>query len=864
MSKKVATQPLSDNTRKLIIIIAIILVAVIILSISLALILKTEEKTPASDSTDSSNSSTLPIKNGDFLYSNTEATAYPHTAVNWTKYAYKAKSGSHQDFEYITTTEKSVMGIIDVSNDNWNEVSNDITPVLPEGVTLQNPGKHSEDLDDDNVYMIYNKEAANASILSDSVSVSTGASVRITVWLNAKYIKSGNAVIMIQKSNTYADDEYWYAYHFEIGYAGDSATADDNGWQKHEFYIFNRETSTQYVKVNVGLGNVYKNVNAEGILYVDDITYETVTADEYRQQVDENNNAIENTYEPYKILENEDITDESTYSELEIAMDATSASLKPYTTSKEYVEDAKYSPFTNRDDFQDDKTGFMIYKLEQKKGDSGVMALRMKDTFEMKASPINKDHYHISFWLRVEKLDGHAATKANVYIQQQQKDGEWKDLESFTSITTSQDIETDDKCGWVKYDVYLKPSTADIDTIAILFVLGNKDGYDANDPNGMVPRGSLYVTTPAWEKISYKDYNNASNGSYVKKIDLVGDSANTTVTNGSFSNVNSTGTQPTSWTPVFAGDNAIYKDGKGDKLDAKYKETSLVEGSGVNKVGSAVDDAQKSVLQISTKGTNFGYISNDITLSAHAIYVISVVVKGTPNIYLVDNSKDRENAIVARTEKADAETQTSLDHYFDYSLDEVTDNVDGWVRYYMVYVTGDSNATLRIALFNGKIDSTDGTDLANGTVLYDNVKMERIGTYSLVEPEDYDEDSEEQQYFDISFSAASGYSDALKDLIGKELTVNYKDVFNSDSEILKSLTGSSVQPTAEEWEEMATIPAKEDDTNKDDGDDTTVKTPSEVDWGLLMSVLSSIILVAALLIVFVLKVFQNKNRNRKA
>ena len=863
MSKKVATQPLSDNTRKLIIIIAIILVAVIILSISLALVLKTEEKTPAVDNTDSSNSSTLPIKNGDFLYSNTEATAYPHTAVNWTKYAYKAKSGSHQDFEYITTTEKSVMGIIDVSDENWAEVSNDITPVLPEGVTLVNPGKHSEDLDDDNIYMIYNKEAANASILSDSVSVATGASVRITVWLNAKYIESGKAVIMIQKSNTYADDEYWYAYHFEIEYAGDNATADDNGWQKHEFYIFNRETSTQYVKVNVGLGNVYKNVNAEGILYVDDITYETVTADEYRQQVDENNNGLENVYEPYKILENEDITDESTYSELEMAMDT--KSIDTYTNSDDYVKAATYSPFTNRDDFQDGDKNFIIYKLEQKKDDTSILALRMKDTFTMQASPINKDHYHISFWIRVEKQDGHAATKANVYIQQQNDKGEWEDLESFTSITTSQDIEKDNNCGWVKYDIYLKPSTANTDTIGILFVLGNKDGYKDGDPNGMAPRGSMYVTSPAWEKISYKDYNNASNGSYVKKIDLVGDSANVTVNNGSFSNVNSTGTQPTGWTPVFAGDNAIYKDGKGDKLDAKYKEASLVEGSGVSKEGSAVDDAQKSVLKITTQGTNFGYISNDITLSAHTIYVISVLVKGTPNIYLVDNSKDREEAIVARTEKADAEAQQGLDKYFDYSLDEVTDNVNGWVRYYMVYVTGDSSTTLRIALFNGKIDSTDGTSLAEGTVLYDNVKLKAIGTYSLLTPEGYDEDSEEQQYFDITFSANKGYSDALKDLIGEELTVSYTDVFNSDSEILKTLAGSNVQPTAEDWKEMATIPEKEDENNDNsDGDDTTNKTPTEVDWGLLMSVLSSIILVAALLIVFVLKVFQNKNRNRKA
>ncbi|MCH5159763.1 MAG: hypothetical protein J1F66_02810 [Clostridiales bacterium] len=863
MSKNVATQPLSDNTRKLIIIIAIVLVAVIILSVALALILKTEEKTPAADSTDNSNSSTLPIRNGDFLYSNSDATGYPHTAVNWTKYGYKAQSGSTHDFEEITGSDNSLMGIVDVSDDNWDKVAADIAPELPAGATLQNPQKHSDELDDDNVYMIYNKQATSASILSDSVSVSSGASVKITVWLNMSQVTSGNAVIMIQKSATSAKEENWYAYDFTVKATAPNSKEGENGWIGYEFFIFNREASTQYIRVSVGLGDVYQDVNAEGILFVDDISYETVTADEYRQQVDNHSDdEVKNVYVPYKIIENEDIDDESQYAELEKAEGT--ESVIPFPTSQEYVDEAKYSPFTNRDDFKDGETGFTIYKITQKANSSDITALRLKDVLTLQSSPIDKDHYHISFWLRVEKTNGHAATKANVYIQKQVGDDEWEDLDTFSAITTSQEIDTDDNCGWVKYDIYLKPSTADTDKISILFVLGHKDKYTESEiNNGEVPRGSLYVTSPAYEQISYKDYNNASSGTYVKKIDLVGNSASTSVTNGSFSDVNNTGKEPTSWTPVFAGDNAIYKDGKGDELESAKKEYSLVAGSGINQVGSAVDDAQKRVLQVSTNGTNFGYISNDITLSARTVYVFSVVVKlvdaTNPYIYLVDNSKDREDAIVARAEKADADGQRSLDHYFDYALEDSTEDVAGWVRYYLVYVTGAESASVRIALFNGKIDDTE--HFATGTILYDNVKMKSIGTYSFVE----DEDNEDATNYLVQFSANSGYEDAIEDLFGKTdedgkvvLEKDYNDILNGDSEILATLDDNAfTQPDEDTWNENSIIPEDEEDSDSGE-EDTTTTTTSEVDWALLMSVISSVLMVAALLIVFVVKLFQRK------
>ena len=883
MTAKTTKQPLSDNTRKLIIIIAIVLVAVIVLSIALALILKEDVKTPADDNNGSNGSSNLPIENGDFKYYSSDDTGYPYTATDWTKYGYNDGSS----FKTISTNDKAVMGIINL--DDWDEVVADLSDA---GVTLASkPKVHKaleeiEDREENNIYMIHNKEAFAASILSDQVSVASGASVKITVWLNMSQVKSGNAVIMIQKSSpTFPTKDYRYAYDYQIEELKITETddVDENGWQKHEFYVFNRETSSQYIKVSVGLGNAYDDKNAEGTLFVDDITYETVTANEYRIQVDEHTKDITDDYTPFKIIEDEDIEDDMKYFELEKALDTQKVS--PYLNFEDYEKDElaegdeAYLPFTKRDDFGiDTPTGFMLYKISQN-GSDGVFAMRLNATgnyatdnggINLAASPINKDHYHISFWVRVKQNNGHQATQANIYVQKWNnsawedvtKDSNNKPIATFADITTSQDVDTDANCGWVKYDIYLKPSTADDFNISILFVLGNKNGYSEDDvKDGMVPQGNLYVTSPAYEVISSKDYTNASTGTNVKKINLVGSSANASVTNGSFTDVNNVGNQPSSWTPVFAGDNAIYKDGKGDTLDADKKTTDKIAGSGIVKDGTTVNDSQAHALQVVANGTNFGYISNDITLSSRTVYVFSVMVKGTPNIYLVNTAKEtREKAIVARVENTyTSEQKTKLDNLFnDYSLgDGAFDDQDhtnnGWTRYYIVYITETESVTLRLALFSGKIDDTENF-ATDKVVTYDNVKLKSIGNYSFGEAE-----NEEATHYPVKFTANNGYDDAIKDLFGE----NTDGSLNTDSEIKEIVGDGMTQPTAETWLEMRAIPEDKEDNNGDK-DEEDKKTPTEVDWGLLFSVISSVMLVAALLIVFVIKVFQSKKRNRIA
>ncbi|MCH5152319.1 MAG: hypothetical protein J1F65_06710, partial [Clostridiales bacterium] len=87
-----------------------------------------------------------------------------------------------------------------------------------------------------------------------------------------------------------------------------------------------------------------------------------------------------------------------------------------------------------------------------------------------------------------------------------------------------------------------------------------------------------------------------------------------------------------SWNPAFAGDNALYRDGKGNE-EIKDLTRMLTDIDGSGTVQSFADnsgwgDDQNNVLMIKNNvATSFGYFSNDITLTSHTAYVFSVLAK---------------------------------------------------------------------------------------------------------------------------------------------------------------------------------------------------------------------------------------------
>jgi len=407
----------------------------------------------------------------------------------------------------------------------------------------------------------------------------------------------------------------------------------------------------------------------------------------------------------------------------------------------------------------------------------------------------------------------------------------------FSNEVTGQTIATDANNGWKKFDIYIKPSSAETE-ISILITLGSADGYQADE---YVANGILYVTSPSYELIAQKDYSNASGGTSSKKVSLVGVTASMGITNGTFSDTaNTTTTQPASWTPVFAGQNTIYKDGKGDEAFVKdlATTTSAVAGSGVIKdasIAPSVDDSEKGVLKlINNEATSQGYLSSNISLSSKTVYAISVLVKvegnAKPYIYLINNDKDRANAVVAKIEKV-------ADKTIDDSIFAQDSNVnkDGWQRYYIIVVTGAESQTVRLGLFNGSIDGTDRP--SNGaTVYYDQADSVKIGSYTLEE----DKDNEDAKLYNVVYASESGFTAYDK--------LELAEVDNV----------TAIEPTEEEWTEIRTIPEED----KDD-DDTTEEPKQPVDLALLFSVLSSVLLVAALLIVVVIRVYRNKSKVKK-
>lgn len=837
MSTKTQTKlNLTANTKKWIIIAAIILAAVIAVSITLVVLLQPVVNNPADENPGSSASSNLIIKNGDFALVSSDDVNFPKTATNWDKYAYKAKSGtSTQEFETILTSENVVMGIVDTKEEAWDTVKADLEYESINGVT--NPGLYAEDLSNTNVYMMATKKATTASIMTkDSISIAPLTSVKITVRLNTSQVRNGSAAIMVQKSTLNAEESNRYAYEYQI--------ENKDGWQTKELYVFNRQTSsTAYIRVNVGLGNAYTGDEAEGVLFIDDVMMENVTANEYRIYADTKDQGDTT----FKIIEKEDETSASAQSKyLTLSnYDETPAAELAYTKDNydtktdSYVSEHKYAPFTLKDDFSNEKFG--IYKLSNSGSKHGIVALKLTQNITVSPSDIDdeQDHIHVSFWIRT--LKANALAEANIVVEKHLENDDYEALSGGSyKFETSQDTEKDTNNGWTKCDIYLRPAQTSTE-IRIVFALGDARGYEGQPA---VPQGDLFVTTPYWETISRSEYDSASSsGTASKKFDLKGSSADPTVSNGSFSNLVSSTNQPTGWEPAFAGQNIIYKDGNGnDKINNLVTTADAVAGSGANLYTDTayVDDADRRVLEIkNNSATSYGYLSGTITLSAKTVYAFSVLAKigegenVHPYFYMIDT-----NTELARTDRilAQANYAKAVDGSM-FCMDDSVYKDTGWARYYIVFATGSESRTVRLALFNGSID---GNDKVQGTIYYDKVSQQTLGTYSLVE----DKDNKDAEEYVVEYAPSTGYvkADDVAELVEKLETAGVK----------------VIEPGEDEWKEMKKIP--DEDDNKDDNNDTTATPKKDVDLALLFSILSSVVLVAALAVVIVIRVFKKRNR----
>ena len=824
-------------------ITAVVVVAVVIAIIIVTSIFGNTTINPDNDGSNSGGSSSLTISNGDFLYTQSESTSLPYEAQDWVKKTYN----DGKTFGDIEDEQKVVMGIVNTNESVWADVA---SALAAKGIEVANPLTHSkdgvidqvaveeDDVDIANVYMIATKEATNASILSNSFSIPSLTSVKITVWLNAEQLASGStASVMVQRSSSTIASEkngntqYWFAYDLEIE---KEVTNGTNGWQKHEFFVFNRSSNSTSVRLNVGIGNVYGNVASSGVLFVDDIQYETVTANEYRKHFDATNNL---SY----IIESKDQKDSvvtnynwSNASELKVG---TKTGVDAYLdTDAAKVNGEAYSPFVSTDDFA-------LYQVNS--------TSKLTQNISLTGADGEDNYLHLYFWMRVVEQNDHPqASIADITLRDTSAAAD-KSLSKLANIAAVKNITEDNNCGWKQYHIYVKPDQDVTDAEVALTIEWAKTGL-AHD-------GQMFVSALMCEVISDTDYAKATSNSTTNiKADMSKTHANTGVTNGTFGYLEDTNkTQPENWTPVFAGSNDIYQDGKGDETINGVVTSKDAIDNKIMKVGApSFDDAYGYYLAVTNKqATAQGFLSQSISLSAKSVYRISVLAKvegnANPYIYLVNKARaqaeegTRADAIIGKFESV--ATNSDMDKLLMQPVQEG----NGWVRYYFIVETADAGVTVNVALFNGSID---GATLATGTVYYDQVSVEQLGSYTIGE----DTENEDATLYQVKYSAksGSGYADLFEthfaNVDGKTATMNTIE-FNFDNAQVVRLAD------AEKWEEMRTIPEEEEDVEEDDDHDHDHDHDhNEFDWGLFASVASSIALVVGLGVAVVVKLFRKK------
>lgn len=853
MSKNQVTPTQANpNTSTRTIIIAIILVVALVAAAITAGIMFNKTVKPDAEIADSDNiSPTDTIKDGTFeaWTIKKDDSSYPRLANKWwnaytrkststdkTTYFEEIISSSNTEYDSIDefrTNGSAVYGIIDTETKDgvWDKVKKDVAKL---NISLAaNPGARPGS-DDTNIYMIAANEATSVALLSNMFSVSSGSYVEVSMWINAANLK-GSARVLIQANQS-------TSVTAEKLYVSEEITSTTYGeWKQVKFYLFNQSGSTEYFKVSLVLGDIYTKDGAtgSGMLFVDDVKYTAVSSNEYR---------LNHGNEKYSKVFPATATTGGTAVEVLGYRGETSEAITPITSEAYLATNAAkgsdgkaYSPFLDADNHQ-------IYTIANN-GATDPVYLRLNKTFDLqKRNDYTPDCLHISFSLRMFAQS--ANTKANIVVESKNEEGKWEKVDSASvTVDSVTDItEATANCGWKLYHLYFKPSDYGTpDQVRISIYIGSQKGASSAE---YAYNGTLYVTDVAYEEITAGAYDSSSTSSdsVVKKVAMTTDVYSGKVTNGSFSVMDKVYGQPSNWTPVFGGSNDIFRDGKGNTLkDATKTSWTAVNGSGVvanTNDASKYDDGVKNILKVSTTDTAFGYLSTSMSLSANKAYVISVLVKteagSKPYLYLVDTDagETRESKVIASiTDVANDKTIDGTKYFADYADEQIDGNGNNaWTRYYFVIVTGSKTRSVRLALMSGDIL---GNSTATNTVYYDSVMKEEIGGYTLEQKKDTDETKT------VTYTANDGYTAYDK------MTEENADLATNGLTNVKVVT-----PTEEEWKEMTKIEKKDDDSKEDDK--TTPNVKVETNWGLFFSILSSIILVAALAVVIVIRIFRKR------
>jgi hypothetical protein len=873
MSKNTPNVAVDKQQRNKILLIAIVcIVTALVLAASLiiALLPRTENKSVADLNNETGDTSDAIIANGDFEFlTDADATAYPKLAQNWLKYGYKAPaSKTSHGYTNLGITDKGVMGVVDTSV--WSTVTADLSKRFASLGSLANP-EARPDAEGSNVYMIHNEVAQTASIYSSSFSLSATSSIKVTLWLKTVGVRSGEgAFVMIKQQSSSALEQsslgvqYWYAHKGVVD--GSSAINTNGAWEEYTFYVFNQTNSSKTVYINVGLGNVYTNDQYAGTLFIDDIVCDKeVTSNELRV-AKYSDRALEDPNTAYMIEAESNENVVSYVDSWTSNVDAVSEQAYLNSTTAAYPEER--NGLLPAFEFVTDESAPKDYinTLSNDGSKNGGIYADTDISSIVAKAPATAKQLLISIWVRVAP-DNNKQSVASVYL----RSADGKDLAKFTDFTTSEKLDSDTNNGWTKYSFYVQPSDAEDHNLSIRVALGPINRYEESVT--VYPKATLYFTDVIVEEITQSQYASASTGSTSTKYSLnLAKGSSTFVSNNTFSNyvsnssgANSSGNlyQPTDWTPVYAGDNAIFRDGR-DAITVNTKAEAINAGVLLGStIGPDGDDQTRGVLAIDNKqATSFGYLSDDITFAANKYYVLSVLAKkngGSPAVYLLDKYADSPaDAIIGSfVNKTVAKEIDGRDYFLDPNRtanDGGSAATGGWTRYYFVVATGDSEVTAQLALFNGAIDATATSGTALGTVYFDKVTVYEFGSYTRAEDTDrWETDADGEWVLDDNDKLIP--TDEFETVTDDFATYN-EDALFEDFAALQQLIkdgGYDNIVLGGALDRRFSDVIEPDVTVEEEVTEPEEETSEPVDWALLVSIMSSGVLVAALLIVVIVK-----------
>ncbi len=276
-------------------------------------------------------------------------------------------------------------------------------------------------------------------------------------------------------------------------------------------------------------------------------------------------------------------------------------------------------------------------------------------------------------------------------------------------------------------------------------------------------------------------------------------------------------------------------------------------------------------LMIKNNGINYGFISDNYTISANSYAKISVkvrVVNSKAYIYLVDTSADTKQVL-----KLDAFTVNTHEGHFDNYGETISKelffvvnndmlNDNGWATVVFYIATGATQKDFRIELWNG--DRNNETT-QNGYVFFNDIETTISGT-AFTEPTSWQEALTEND------SPLLNQINNIKnktDLVAykRELT-DLEKKYNSENSVKISYDTQYVWAQTDKmiYAIYNTIDPIEIDPYATDIEEETTETPSlyETDPAAFWLSLSSIIIGVALIVAIIMLFIKNIRRRRKA